>query len=84
MIFFSEFYLDSSASSNNDNLYIKKYKLVRADHPKNVKRGAACVYLKKSLPVSCLPNPYLKECLIFEVSINNRRGSVVSIYRSPI
>ena len=42
-----------------------------------------CVYFKESLPVSCLPNPYLKECLIFEVPINNKRGYVVSIYRSP-
>ena len=42
-----------------------------------------CVFFKESLPVSCLPNPYLKECLVFEVSINNKRGYVVSIYRSP-
>ena len=42
-----------------------------------------CVYFKKSLPVSCLPNPCLKECLIFEVSNNNKRGYVVSMYRSP-
>ena len=32
--------------------------------------------------VSCLPNPYLKECLIFEVSINNKRGYVVSMHCS--
>ena len=83
MICLSESYLDSSASFNNDNLYIKDYKLLRADHPWNVKRGGACVYFKESLPVSCLPNPYLKECLIFEVSINNKKGYVVSMYRSP-
>ena len=35
------------------------------------------------MPVSCLPNPYLKECLIFEVSINNKRGYVISMCRSP-
>ena len=79
----SESYLDSSVSSDIDNLYIKDYKLVRADHLGNVKRGDVCIHFKKSLPVSCLPNPYLKECLIFEVSINNKRGYVVSIYRSP-
>ena len=41
------------------------------------------VYFKESMPVSCLPNPYLKECLIFEVSINNKRGYVISMCRSP-
>ena len=35
------------------------------------------------MPVSCLPNPYLEECLIFEVSIYNKRDYVVSMYHSP-
>ena len=30
-----------------------------------------------------LPNSCLKECLIPEVSINNKRGYVLSLYRSP-
>ena len=33
--------------------------------------------------MKCLPNSYLKECLILEVSIKNKRGHVVSVYRSP-
>ena len=83
MISLSKSYLDSTVSSDNDNIYIRDYKLVRADHPGSIKRGGVCVYFKESLPVSCLPNPYLKECLTFEVSINNKRGYVVSMYRSP-
>ena len=75
MICLSESYLDSTVSSDNDSRYIGDCKLVRADHPGNVKRGGV-------LPVSCLPNPYLKECLIFEVSINNKTGYVVSMNRS--
>ena len=39
MICLSESYLDSSVSSDNDNLYIKDYKLVRAYHAGDVKRG---------------------------------------------
>ena len=74
MICLPESCLDSSVSSDNDNLYIRDYKSVRCDHPWNIKRGGECVYFKESLPVSCLPNPHLKECLIFEVSINNKRG----------
>ena len=46
-------------------------------------RVCVCVYYEESLPVRCLPNSYLKECLILEVSINNKRGYVVSLYRSP-
>ena len=61
MICLSESYLDSSVSS--DNLYIKNYKLVRADHPGNVKRSGVFVYFKEPLPVSCLLNPYLKNVL---------------------
>ena len=39
MICLSKSYLDLSVSSDNDNLYIKDYKLVRADHAGDVKRG---------------------------------------------
>ena len=83
MICLSESYLDSFVSSDNHNLYIISYKLVRADHPGSIKRVGTCVYFKEYLPVSCLPNPYLKECLICEVFISNKRGYVVSMYHSP-
>ena len=42
-----------------------------------------CVYFKESLPVRCLSNSYLKECLILKVSIDNKRSYFVSLYRSP-
>ena len=91
MICLSESYLDASVSSDNDNLNINGYRLVRADHPGNIKRGGVCVcvcvcvcvYFKEYLAVKCLSNSYLKECHILEVSINNKRGYVVSLYRSP-
>ena len=82
MICLSESYLDSFVSSDNENLYMRDYNLVRAEHPGNIKTGV-CVYFKEPLPVRCLPNPYLKECLIFEVSVNNKTGYVVSMYLSP-
>ena len=83
MICWSESYLDVSISSDNGNLNINSYKFVRADHPGDVKRGGVYVYFKESLLVRCLPNSYLKECFILDVSINNKRGYVVSLYRSP-
>ena len=83
MICLSESYLDASVSSDIGNLNINGHKLVTADHPGNVKRGGVCVYFKGSLPVKCLPNSYFKECLILEVSINNKRSYAVSLYWSP-
>ena len=47
------------------------------------KRGGVCAYIRESLPVRCLSNAYLQECLILEISINNKKGYVVSLYRSP-
>ena len=44
MICLSESYIDASVSSDNDNLNINWYKLVRADHPGNGKRGGVCVF----------------------------------------
>ena len=49
MICLSESYLDVSVSSDTDNLNINGYKLVRADHPGNVKTGAACVFILRDL-----------------------------------
>ena len=41
------------------------------------------MFINGCLPLNSLPNPYLNECLILEVCINNKRGSVVSVYFSP-
>ena len=45
MICLSESYLDSFVSSDNENLYMRDYNLVRAEHPGNIKTGV-CVYFK--------------------------------------
>ena len=74
---------DSSIASDNNELDIKGYNLYRADHPNNVKRGGVCAYIRESLTVRCFSNAYLQECLILEISINNKKGYVVSLYRSP-
>ena len=41
-----ETYLDSTIQSNNDNLEIPEYNLVRTDHPSNNKRGGFCIHYK--------------------------------------
>ena len=46
IICLSETYLDSSIPTNNDNLDIDGYNLLRSDHPSNTKRGGVCIYYK--------------------------------------
>ena len=55
-----------------------------ADHPNNVKEEVCvCAYVRESLPVRNFSNSYLSECLTLEVTINNKKGYVVTLYRSP-
>ena len=74
---------DSSIASDNNELDIKGCNLYRADHPNNVKRGGVCAYIRESLPVRCFSNTYLQEYFILEISINNKNGYVISLYRPP-
>ena len=55
----------------------------RADHPSNIKRGGVCIYYKESLSVRALNLTNLSECIICEVSIQNCKGYIGVIYRSP-
>ena len=55
VICLSETYLDSSNATDDENLEILGYSLVRSDHPSNNKRGGTCAYYKIFLPFWCLP-----------------------------
>ena len=72
-IYLSETYLDSSILSNNDGLVIKGCKLVRDDHPGNIKKDVVCAYIRETLLMRCLFDTYLKKCLILEACINNKK-----------
>ena len=62
---------------------IEGYKLIRADHLDNIKRGVVCIYYKESLPVQIINQHYLKVALLLEMSYNNKKVIVSVIYRSP-
>ena len=79
----SESYLDSTFSSDNEDINTIGYKLVRADHPNNIKRGGVCAYVRESLPVRVVSNHDLSGCLILEVNLKNKKGYLVSLYGSP-
>ena len=71
-------------SSIPDNvLDIERYRLVRADHPNNIKRGGVCIYYKESLPVRVINIPYIKEALLLEMNYNNKKAIISVICRSP-
>ena len=53
------------------------------DNPLNIKRGGVCIYYKEPLVVKMINISYLQECLLCEVMIDNIRGCIALIYRSP-
>ena len=61
------------SESHNEDINVKGYKLVRADHPNNVKRGGVCACCRESLPVRVVPDHHLSECLILEVNLKNKK-----------
>ena len=68
----SETYLDSSISSNENNLKIPGYDLYGADHPSNVKHGWVCMCYKNFLPLKVTGIQYLQECINFEMKIREK------------
>ena len=83
IIYLSETYLDSSTTSDDDNLAISGYNLIRSDHPSNNKRGGVCIYYKNFLPLRVLGIQYLQECINFELNIGGKICNFISLYRSP-
>ena len=62
---------------------VEGYKVIRADHPDNIKRGGVYIYYKESLPVRVINTTYFKEDLLLEMSCNIKNLMVSVIYRSP-
>ena len=79
----SESFLGSSNLTENNNLKNNGIKMVRADHANNVKRECMCAYVRESLPAHNFSNFYLSECLTFEVTVSNKKGYVITLYRFP-
>ena len=80
-----ETYLDSKTLTDDDNLDISGYNLVRSDHPSNSKRGGACIYYKETyIPLRVINVNYLNECIRFELNIGEKLCGFISLYRSFI
>ena len=83
IICLSETYLDSSTTSDDDNLAISGYNLIRSDHPSNNKRYGVCIYYKNFLHLRVLSIQYLQEYINFELNIGGKICNFISLYRSP-
>ena len=59
------------------------YKLIWSDHPSNTERGGVCIYYKESLAVRLVDITSLPECLVCEITIQNKKEHVAVMYRSP-
>ena len=68
----SETYLDSSVILDDKDIAIEGYNVVRADHPSNHKKGGVCIYCKESLAVQFINIIFLNECLLCDVSFDNK------------
>ena len=79
----SETYLDSYVPTHDRDTLNNGYYLIRADHPSNNERDGVCIYYRESVAVQLVETNYLSECLLCEVSINNKKGYVAILYRSP-
>ena len=66
----SETFLNNTYEDNDLNL--NGYRLLRADHPSNAKRGGVCIYYKETLALKMILIPYLNESLC-EVTIESKK-----------
>ena len=82
IICLSEIYLDSSIPSDDENLELPGYNLVRTDNPTNTNRGGVCIYHHNSLPLKVIDIDVLNECINFEMRIGGKLCSFLYLYRS--
>ena len=83
IISLSETYLDSSTTSDDDNLAVSGCNLIRSNHPSNNKRSGLSIYYKKFLSLRVLSIQYLQECINFNLNIGGKICNFISLYRSP-
>ena len=75
-------YLDSSVSDDDEELAMEGYNVIHADHPSNVRKGFG-IYYEESIAVQIININFLSECLLCEVTVNNKKGYIAVLYRSP-
>ena len=82
IICLSETYLNSETLSNEENLNVTSYNLIRVDHLSNTKCGGVFIYFKESQPLRLYNVSYLDECICFEIMISNIFCNFILLYRT--
>ena len=70
-------------SQKETSIQFNGYNLIRADHPSNTKRSGVCIFYKETLVVCIVNSLNFNECIVCEASIQNSKGYIGVIYRSP-
>ena len=83
IICLSKTYLNSDITSDNENLDIPGYRLVRSDQSSNEKGGGVCVHFKSPLSIQILRIPMLHECISLEITIHGELCNLICLHRSP-
>ena len=61
IICISESFLESTISDNDSILHMEGYDLIRADHPDNINRLSACLYVKNNLALRKIELSHITE-----------------------
>ena len=83
IICLSKIYLNPETPSDDQNLEMAGYNLVREDHQSNSTCGGVCVYYKSSIPFRVINAKYLQESISFELRIGGKCCKFSCLYRSP-
>ena len=77
-----ESYLNSGISSSIDKLDIFGNNMSPADHPSENRRWGVFIYYKASLSIKMLNINYIQECICFDLKIESKHCTILSLYRS--
>ena len=78
----SETFFDSSVQEGKKNIQLDGYNLLRTNHLSNSKRGGVCIFYIETLGVRIVRLLSFRMHYLW-VSIQNSKGYVGVIYRSP-
>ena len=83
IVYISETYLDTSITSDDGNLEILGYNLIRSAHRSRGKRGGICIYFRSALPLMVFNIHYLQGSINFELKVGDQFCSFIYLHRPP-
>ena len=59
-----ETFLNSSILGDSEDVQLKGYKLIKPNHPFDLRRGGVCIHYRESLAVEVINTLFLTECIL--------------------